>query len=48
VWLMLEELVQQGAQSGRDALLFVIILEEEVADSAAVGTAPEFFIHQRL
>jgi hypothetical protein len=48
VWLMLEELVQQGAQSGREAVLFVVILEEEVADGAAVGTAPKFFIHQRL
>jgi hypothetical protein len=48
VWLMLEKLVQQGAQSGREAVLFVVILEEEVADDAAVGTAPEFFIHQRL
>jgi hypothetical protein len=28
--------------------LFVVILEEEVADGAAVGTAPKFFIHQRL
>jgi hypothetical protein len=45
---MLEKLVQQGAQSGREAVLFVVVLEEEVADSAVVGTAPKLFVYQRL
>jgi hypothetical protein len=48
VWLMLEELVQQCAKASRKAVLFVVVLEEEVADSAVVDTASKLFIHQRL
>jgi hypothetical protein len=48
VWLMLEELMQQGAQSGRKAVLLVVVLEEEVADSATVRTTPKLFIYQQL
>jgi hypothetical protein len=28
--------------------LFVVVLEEKVADSAVVGTASKLFVHQRL
>ena len=40
---MLEVLVQQRTQTSRQAVLFVVVLEEEVADSAVVRIAWKLF-----
>lgn len=37
--------MQQGTKSSRETVLFIVVLEEEVADSAADRTASKLFIH---
>jgi hypothetical protein len=42
---MLKKLVQQRAKASRETILFVVVLEEEVADSAANRIAHQSFVH---
>lgn len=48
VWLLLEKLVQQRAQSSRETVLLVVVLEEEIAYRQIIDISSEIFVYQRL